>query len=332
MTDYSDLSEDAQIEIMRAVAATAAASYDLEPVPLELVTHAYNTTFAMARGTERVAMRIGTGSTSGIDDVVAQHAFVRHLAAAGVSVPDPLLTVTGAEGVLVPCGPMGRDVLVTAARWLEGPDLEELDPADAHQLGRTMARMHQASEAFVMPSGGQLPELVEPLFGESDTLSQLTDLSAADAAVLTEAMARCQAAFEQVMTGARLIPCHADLHGNNLKRSADGSIAVFDFDDVGLTLPVLDLAISAFYLSAGTEMENLMAGYAEIRELPIAVTEADFSALVASRQLLLANEMLTTTTASMRAEGANYLAKSVDRLRRWLETGEFSISPVNAPQ
>lgn len=328
MTEYSALAEDAQIEIMRSVAAAAAPVYGLETIPVELITHAYNTTFAMARGAERVAMRIGTGSTSGIGDVVAQHAFIRHLAAAGLSVPDPLLTAAGAEGVLVPCEAMGREVLVTVARWLDGPDIGQLSPDDAYVLGHTMARMHGIAETFAMPPGGQLPPLIEPLFGEPDHLSCLTDLSESDAAVLRQAMARCKAAFESVLTGAMLLPCHADLHGNNLKRGPGGSLAVFDFDDVGLTLPVLDLAISAFYLSSGTEVENLMAGYREIRPLPAAVTEADFTALVASRQLLLANEMLSSTTASMRADGANYLVTSIDRLRRWLETGEFSISPV----
>jgi len=51
---------------------------------------------------------------------------------------------------------------------------------------------------------------------------------------------------------------------------------------------------------------------------------ADFEALVAARQLLLANALLSTTTADLRAQAADYLTTSVERLSHWLDTGHFT--------
>lgn len=104
-----------------------------------------------------------------------------------------------------------------------------------------------------------------------------------------------------------------------------GHLAVFDFDDCGLGVPALDLAISAFYLGSGdaSAEKALLSGYASVSPLPHVRTEV-FEGLVASRQLLLANDLLGSTTAQWRGQGDDYLRVSVDRLRAWLETGRFS--------
>ena len=47
MTAYETLSEDDQVEALRPVALEAAARFGLEVADLGLVTHAYNTTFAL---------------------------------------------------------------------------------------------------------------------------------------------------------------------------------------------------------------------------------------------------------------------------------------------
>ena len=45
---------------------------------------------------------------------------------------------------------------------------------------------------------------------------------------------------------------------------------------------------------------------------------------MAARQLLLANALLSTTTADLRGEAADYLVTTVERLRHWLDTGRFT--------
>jgi len=90
-------------------------------------------------------------------------------------------------------------------------------------------------------------------------------------------------------------------------------------------VPALDLAIAAFYLRDGTPgiEAALREGYAGIRPLPD-VGPADFEALVAARQLLLANSLLASSTTALRSEATDYLGVTVDRLRHWSSTGRFT--------
>jgi Ser/Thr protein kinase RdoA (MazF antagonist) len=132
-----------------------------------------------------------------------------------------------------------------------------------------------------------------------------------------------------VYAGQRPIVLHADLHGGNLKWHA-GRLAVFDLDDAGFGVPALDLAISTFYLrDEDPAIERaLRAGYAEVRALP-EVSVEQFEALVAARQLLLANSLLMSSTASLRAEATAYLDVTAQRLRGWLDTGRFERTPTH---
>jgi len=51
---------------------------------------------------------------------------------------------------------------------------------------------------------------------------------------------------------------------------------------------------------------------------------AAVESLVAARQLLLANSLLASSTASLRAEATDYLDVTVERLRGWTSTGRFT--------
>ena len=74
----------------------------------------------------------------------------------------------------------------------------------------------------------------------------------------------------------------------------------------------VDLAVATFYLRRGPDDREraLRAGYREVRRLPEGPADA-LNALLADRQLLLANSLLTAATPSMRALRAEYLATSL---------------------
>ncbi len=177
-----------------------------------------------------------------------------------------------------------------------------------------------------MPDGAGLPRFDEPLFGDADVLSSAPGSVTTAArssprgwpapATPSTASTRCRGSS----------PLHADLHGGNLKWH-EGRLAVFDFDDAGLGLPVLDLAITTFYLRRGGDEAAetaLREGYTEVLPWPD-VAPGDLEALVASRQLLLANDLLGSSTASLRAMAADYLVTTVARLRHWFDTGTFRL-------
>lgn len=323
---YDDLDEAEQVEALRPIALRAAEAFGLDVVRTELALHAFNTTFRVdARDGRCFALRVGTNSLSTPAHAVAQQSWMRAIAEqTDVLVPEPLRRPDGQWFVEADAPVLGRSVLVTVASWLSGDDADALEPEAARALGRTMATLHRHAAGWSLPPDGLLSRFDTPLFGDEDALDRAPGLSDGDSAVLDEARVRTGEVFERLHREAQLRPLHADLHGGNLKWH-EGRLAVFDFDDAGLGLPVLDLAISAFYLRADdrTLEERMLEGYAEIAPLP-RFGPADFEALIAARQLLLANSLLVTKTADLRAQAEDYTRVSIARLRHWLETGVFT--------
>lgn len=325
--DYDALDEEAQIEALRRVALAATATFGLDVASLETVLHGYNTTFRVdtVQG-RRVALRVNTNSKSTVAHVVAQQSWVHAIARdTDVLVPDAVATPEGRTVVAVTCPEASRDLLCVVNTWLEGPDVGECDAVQAAALGRAMATLHDHARSFVGPAAA-LPVYDEPLLGDENLLEHSPLLDDDGQAVLAEAFARTRAAFAAQPRGARAIALHADLHGGNLKWH-DDRLAVFDFDDAGVGAPLFDLAVAAFYLrgSDPTVEDALYAGYAAVAPLPAGWEQLE--ALVAARQLLLANSLLMSSTASLRDEASGYLDTTVRRLRHWLDAGHFRLDP-----
>lgn len=342
---YADLATEAQVEVVTAVARQALPAFGFAGAGLELVLHEYNSTFRVTEpdGT-RWALRVNINSASQPEHIQAQQAWLQGVAThTDVRVPVPRSTTAGQWFTSVPCPACGGDLRVTCAGWLDGDECEVVDPGRARLLGRAMATLHQFSAHWRLPDGAALPQFDEPLFGDANRLgdpdvhAQL-DLTADDVAVLEQAMQQSGAAFVAAGRQFPAIAIHADLHAGNLLFDSPGGsgeprMAVLDIDDMGVGAPVLDLAIASYYLrgpdvpdAAATE-QALRAGYREVAALPAFShddPEAEFDGLVAARALLLANYMVSTSTAAHRAEAHDYVRLTVGRLRRWLDSGRFT--------
>ncbi len=327
-TAYADLGDDEQAEALRPVAVAATEEFGLDVVRLEVLLHAYNTTFEVGTSDGgRYALRVNTNSASTPEEVLAQQAWQLAIAAeTPVRVPVPRVTRDGDPCARVVSAALGREVLVTCASWLEGPDVgEEPDAGQGFELGRAMARLHRHARGWPLPPGATMPVFDEPLFGDPDRLTGAEGLDEEQREVLRRARERADEAFARVHAAGPVVALHADLHGGNLKWH-EGRLAVFDFDDCGLGAPALDLAISLFYLRGGGDgavERAVLEGYADVAPPP-EVDPADLEALVASRQLLLANDLLGSSTAALRGRARDYLGVTVDRLRHWLEAGRFT--------
>lgn len=324
MREFSDLATDDQVAVLTGVATKAAQSFGLDATSIDLVEHGYNATFKVVdqTGTPR-ALRVQVNSVADAATVAAHVAWTAALAGeAGVVVPRPIATPDGRFQVAVTADGWPQPWLCVLNSWLEGDNVGgDIDDIVVCELGRTMARLHDHAEGWTLPPGTALPTFDHPLFGDDDEVSHLTDEPE-----ITAALHRCAAAFRRVFAGQQPIAVHADLHGFNLKWH-EGRLAVFDFDDAGLGVPALDLAVAVFYLRGHDPSieDALGAGYRELRPWPD-VDPDDFEALVASRQLLLLNLLLHARTADLRAGAAEYLVTSRGRLGRWLETGRFRLA------
>lgn len=325
MSGYGALDHDDQVAALLPVAAEGATALGLEVEEITLTHHGYNTTFDVrAAGGRRYAVRVLTNSASRPEQLEAQHAWMQAIAReTDVDVPVPVTGPDGTTWTAVPSEALEREVTVVAASWLPGADLEVPSLEHAHELGVVMATLHDQASVWELPAGTTLPDFTDPLLGDEDLLTGL-DVPAPDAALLAESLQLTREAFERTGAAELQLTIHGDLHGGNLKWY-EGRLAVFDFDDSGIATAALDLATTTFYLreETGTLEAGLREGYQAIRALP-EIDLVDFEALVASRQLLLANALLGTSTASLRQQAQDYLQTSLDRLRRWRETGRFT--------
>ena len=323
MTRYEDLDEQGQVATVTEAAHLALPLLGIDARHVELVAHAYNSTFAVdlvAGG--RVAMRVLVNSIADDAHVRGQLAWAQALAVSGVPVPPPWFGPGGEDVVAVRPSGLDRDLRVCASWWVTGTVHHDITGDQAQALGRIIARMHAQASRWSFPEGTGFPLMTDPFCGYPDHITPVLT-NDADRAVLAEATRRAQAAVDAANAGG-VLAVHSDLHAGNLLW-ADGRADpyVIDLDDAVVASPAHDLAVTAFYARRSADpdaMQRVFTGYAEVGPLP-PVDSVTFEGLVASRQLCLMASLLDTVTPSFRAEAEAYLETTLARLRHYLDAG-----------
>lgn len=330
---FVDLTPRAQVHRLRRAAFDALAQFPVEVAGVRLMSHAYNTSFRVdTTDRRRFALRINVQSRRRPEWIAAEMAWQEAIARdTELWVPTPQRTRDGTLTASVWFEPLGEHLTAVLYSWLPGPDLgDEVTAAQMREVGRAMATLHDHAMTWRPPSGSSLPVFDDPLFGDTDRMtgddrSPLIDEAQRD--VLAAVLAASRRSYAAMFAGVAPIPLHADLHQWNLK-SWRGRLSLFDFDDSGFGVPLQDLAISAYYvrrLDRGLE-QAMHEGYGARRALPPEVSGPTYEATLASRNLLLLNDVLATNNAETRAALATYLPSSVARLRRWLDTGRYDFA------
>lgn len=326
MSDLGQLDDATQEDLLRVAAVSAAPAFGIDVEDITLVAHAFNTTFCVEEPSGRQwAVRVNTNSVSTPAMVAAQAdwmiAITQSPLVTEAIVPAPLAALDGRWFTEVEIPQVMRTFTVVANSWLDGRDVGRADEAVAERLGRAMAQLHTQAAAWGPDKASALRALTRPFSGDGARLRAA--VSDAQRAVVEAAFARTAEEFAG-LHDAPVHAIHADLHGGNLKWH-DGRLAIFDFDDCGVGHDVVDLGIAAFYLRnpAGTEESALLRGYAQVRDLPD--LGSTYESVLASRQLLLMESLLASTTGQFQAMIPDYLPIAVRRLQQWLDTGRFSF-------
>lgn len=187
-----------------------------------------------------------------------EHAFIAHLAVAGIPVPEILLTDAGTSAIAV------GDWTYELHRQGAGLDLYRerlswtpyLAASHAHAAGASLARLHAASRGFAAPA-----RAVQPLVASFNILPSTDPLAATEAYVAARpalaafleprdwrpAVARLFAELGQgvpaALAGREALWTHNDWHPSNVLWNADGQVeTVFDFGLADRTCAVHDLA------------------------------------------------------------------------------------------
>ncbi|MEL6889982.1 MAG: phosphotransferase [Actinomycetota bacterium] len=329
-TPFAELSSRRQLHRLRAAARQALDDYALAGARLDLVVHDFNATYRVTTSDgERFALRINLNSQHPVDGVLAEAEWVARLADdPELLVPAPARTVDGRLATIVDVEDLDRQVPAVVYRWLDGPNLgSRVRPRHAFEIGRTAARLHAHGASLPRSVTGHRLCFDHYLMDSPDRLGTL-DVDWLDDD-LRDTLHRARTRLEPLVEPVLSTPpgmIHGDLHPWNVKWYR-GRLAVFDFDDCGLASPMFELAISSYYLRAHPGADQaLRDGYRSIAPLDwvdAAAFDEVFEALVASRSLLLLNDLVGTETASHRDLVPSFAARTGRRLRHWLDSGRF---------
>lgn len=323
---FEDRSVRSQVAQLRPIAFDVLRQYPITVASLRLLNHGFNTTFRVdtTDGT-RFALRLNVNSRRTDAFIGAEMAWLAALSEeTDLWVPTPQRTLDGLLLAHIDAPALGRSIPAALFSWLPGSDLgDEATPRQMRAVGRAAATLHAHGETWSPPPGTALPAIDTVLMDVPYVLDQEHPLlSAADHDLIDAMFAQVQGHYDAMFAGARRQPLHADLHIWNL-RWHQGRLSVLDFDDSGIGVPVQDLAISAYYLRDNAEQEAaLLEGYQEVRPLP-SFTSEQYEAMVASRNLVLLNDVITTNNAEFIAMLPRYVPNSLTKLRAYLDAGVF---------
>lgn len=325
--EFAKLSRRRQCVNLRSAAVEALAAFGHREADLRLINYEFNATYRVDSGSNRYALRLNVNSESDLPAAIAETAWVSALATdTDVQVASPQISADGAFAHEVHVPVLDRKVPAVLYSWLDGPDMLRSPSARrVGTVGRLTAQLHNHAETWTPPVG--VRSLDSFLLNSPNNLVALEApwFDATARAVLLEALRHVEQATARVFSREPRHVIHGDLHLSNLKW-VSGRPAVFDFDDSGICRPLVDLAVTAYYLRDDRPAEvALLEGYQALRPLP-EHTPDEFEALVAARNLLLFNDVVTNVTAGLDDFLPGYCALTVKRMKHYLNTGEFKLA------
>ena len=246
---------------------------------VSLVTRRENLVYrvTVANGDQRsdFALRLHRPGLRTALQLRSELAWMQAMAEAGIPVPAPLLSVHGAlvetvDGFnfslldWIDAEPLGRESKLIQRAGAEATMVE---------LGRQMARLHQAAAAWTPPADFDRPAWdFEGLLGEQPLWGRFWDrpeLSAEQADLLARARDLSAERLRALAPPLRLI--HADLIPDNVMRGADGCLHLIDFDDCCWGFREFDLATTISRLERTPDpqllIEALLAGYGALEPI-----------------------------------------------------------------
>jgi Ser/Thr protein kinase RdoA (MazF antagonist) len=232
-------------------------------------------------------------------------------AALGAGVPTPAVRRTRAGELIADCG----GVRVRVHAWV---DLHEPDASlDAVEIGQLVAGLHRVDFASAI---GLDPWYTDPVGAQrwSGLVAALRARRAPFADEL-DALRPELIALEACLGGPlrELRTCHRDLWADNVRRTRDGGLCVFDFDDAGLADPSQELALVLVQYCADPRRARVVRdAYAEAGGPGRVERPADFAMVVAQLCHILeegCRRWLAATTDLDRADNEAWVREFLDQ-------------------
>jgi Ser/Thr protein kinase RdoA (MazF antagonist) len=252
------------LESTEALARNAIARWDLEVASIEPIKVRENAVFRITT-TEggRAALRVHRQGYHSDAALRSEFEWMRALEAAGIPVPQVILSRAGREFELDEAPGLEGVRQIDLFRWIEGRQLGSVGPGiggdpmvrvgQYRTIGAIMARIHNQSAAWAIPAGFVRHSWDSGgLVGEQPRWGRFWDLAAlkhAERRLLLETRAALSVDLAAYGTGPdRYGLIHGDLVPENVM--VDGAVMrVIDFDDAGFGWHLFDIATSLYFLT-----------------------------------------------------------------------------------
>lgn len=232
---------------MNVVIAAALDLWGLRGAEFDLIAARENAVYRVTCGSEHRALRLHRKGYRTDQELRSELQWMAVVAEAGIDVPAP---IPSSEGALMHAI---DSVQVDMLTWVPGRTLDTtLNQIDTTQrtrifrtLGAEMARLHLASDAWVLPSDfSRAAWDTDGLVGDAPLWDRFWDnpgLDANDRALFQKFRDRAIAALVPWQTSADYGLIHADLVAVNVMIDAD-RISLIDFDDGGFGFRIFEVA------------------------------------------------------------------------------------------
>ena len=310
---FADMTIDEQIASMDGCLAEILGQYDLGEYEAESINHEFNSTFKVTTASgAKFALRINVNSSRTPENLNAEIFWIQ--AIKSVTVPKPVLNRAGDAISHGWHDATGRQLAAVLYTWLEGEEPgDEPTEEQLFAIGAAMAKLHIESAGMVLPAGCELTDYTDAFWGEKNLLTgPESKLTPEEQSKVTEVLAKVSTALVELRGESPLQPIHADMHPWNVMWH-EGEIAVFDFDDSGMGLPIQDLMTALYYLDTPEQDAAMLAGYASVAPVPKHTPEQR-RLLMLQRRLLLLNYLYETSNPEHAEMVPEYHAETFRRL------------------
>ena len=310
---FADMTIEEQIASMDGCLHEVLSQYALGEYETESINHEFNSTFKVTTAAgEKFALRINVNSNRTNENLNAEIFWISSIQS--VKVPKPVLNRDGSAVSLGWHEATSRRLASVLYTWLEGEEPgDEPTEEQCFALGAAMAKLHIEAAGMVLPEGCELKDYTDVFWGEKNLLTgPASKLARDEQDKVAEVLAKVSAVLVELRGDSQLQPIHADMHPWNVMWH-EGELAVFDFDDSGLGLPIQDLMTSIYYLDTPEQDAALLAGYASVAPVPKHTPEQR-QLLLLQRRLLLLNYLLETSNPEHAAMVPEYQAETFRRL------------------
>lgn len=257
----------------------ALAAWGFEDCPAALIAARENQVFRVETRDRPLVLRLHRPGYRSQAELTSELDWMAELTRAGLRVPQPIPTLTGARCIEV-AGHLVDMLTFLDARALmaSGHWNAEADPIHAaRQTAATLARLHGISDLWHLPEGFTRPAWDGlGLVGEAPVWDRFWEnprLSAVQARLFAAMRDRAAAELAAMGPGLDYGLIHADAVPENVLMAKDG-VYLIDFDDGGFGFRLFDLATTANRLDrhdpSGRASDAFLAAYQQARPTDLA--------------------------------------------------------------